>query len=92
MKSFIKPNILKIVFFTILITLSLIIPFDSILGSSINNWPIINYKTIQCRSLPGTYELELVCTPSISILYIVFNLILYYILSCIVFIIIKKLK
>ncbi len=84
MKKFIKPTVSKIILFIIFLVLSTIIPFESFLGSWVKDGPIFNYETIICG------EQMFSCAPQIYSFYVIFNLIFYYLLSCLIIWLISK--
>ena len=84
MKKFIKPTVSKIILFIVFLVSSIVIPFESFLGSWVRNGPIIKYETIVCG------EQMFSCAPQIYFYYVIFNLIFYYLLSCLIIWLISK--
>jgi len=84
MKKFIKPTFFKIILFIAFIFFSAVIPFESFLGSWVKDGPVFNYKTIVCG------EQMFSCAPQIYSSYVIFNLVFYYLLSCLIIWLINK--
>ena len=76
MMQFIKPTISKIIIFVVLLALSMLIPWASILGQGVLDGPILNYTAIECgRSF---------CARGTDLPYTIFNVIFYYLVSCLI--------
>lgn len=85
-KEFLRLDWRKIVIFVIFVILSVIVPFRSILGSWVDTGPIFNYESIVCGEEPFS------CSPQIFLPYMIFNLVFYYLLSCLIVWIYDKVK